>query len=176
MQHKTSVVRRLVQTVMLCVLAFGLVSCGGRFPADPDGSLNRVSGGTLRIGVSHQPPWTDTSNGNEADPGGIEARMIEDYAASIDAEVEWRAGGEEFLIGLLADGELDLVIGGLTSKSPWSSDAALTTSYAQSVGIGGSTDKHVMAVRMGENAFMTSLEKFLLDADVDEELSEDMRP
>lgn len=171
------IARVLGRMLVVCGLALGLVGCGGHYPADPDGTLNRISGTTLRVGVSHQPPWTDTAAEHSPDePGGIEAQLIEDYAESIDAEVEWHAGGEEQLIKLLSERELDVVIGGLTDQSPWSSDAALTTSYAESLGVDGKTAKHVMAVQMGENAFMTSLERFLLDQDIDQQVPEEMRP
>jgi len=176
--NKISTLRSIAQYIVLCGVVLGLVGCGGHYPADPEGTLNRVSGGTIRAGVSHDPPWSDiTTGGNtEEDPGGIEVELLENYAASIGAEVEWQAGGEEQLIGLLAEQELDVVVGGLTDQSPWESDAAITTSYAESQGIAGSTDKHVMATQMGENAFMTSLEEFLLNENVDQQLPEEMRP
>lgn len=175
MKPQRSTIRRIIQVIMTCGLTFGLVACGGHYPADPEGSLNRISGGTLRVGISHQPPWVDTSGGEE-DPEGIEAQLIADYADSINAEVEWHEGGEEQLIGLIAEKELDVVIGGLTSQSPWSSDAALTTSYAESLGVDGNTAQQVMAIQMGENAFMTSLERFLLEQDIDQQVPEEMRP
>ncbi|WP_235605041.1 transglycosylase SLT domain-containing protein [Enteractinococcus helveticum] len=177
MKTPVPIARVLGRMLVVCGLALGLVGCGGHYPADPDGTLNRISGTTLRAGVSHQPPWTDTAAEHSPDePGGIEAQLIEDYAESIDAEVEWHAGGEEQLIKLLSERELDVVIGGLTDQSPWSSDAGLTTSYAESLGVDGKTAKHVMAVQMGENAFMTSLERFLLDQDIDQQVPEEMRP
>ena len=170
--------QRFTRGLILLAVMIGLVGCSGHYPADPDGTLDRVSGGTLRVGISHQPPWTDTaSEGNsEQDPGGIEAQLIEDYAQTINAEVEWHAGGEEQLITLLSERELDVVIGGLTDQSPWDSDSGLTTTYAESIAVDGRTAKHVMAVQMGENAFMTSLEEFLLDQDIEQQVPEEMRP
>lgn len=176
MQTRRSAVRRLLHMLVLCGLTLGMVACSGHYPADPDGTLDRVSGGVLRVGVSHQPPWVVTSDGGEADPEGVEVDLIEEYAATLDAEIEWHAGGEEHLVSRLAEQELDMVIGGLTDASPWESDAALTTSYVESVGVDGSTNKHVMAVQMGENAFMTSLERFLLEQDVDQQLPQELRP
>lgn len=176
MKTSRSVVRRIRQLFVLCVLSVALVACGGHYPADPEGTLNRVSGGVLRVGISHSPPWTDTSSSGDTDPEGIEAQLIKDYAASINAEIDWHESGEEQLITLLAENELDVVIGGLTSQSPWSSKAGLTTSYAESIGVDGSTAQHVMAVQMGENAFMTSLERFLLEQDIEQQVPEEMRP
>lgn len=178
MHYTTTLRRRFTRGLVLLAVMIGLVGCTGHYPADPDGTLDRVSGGTLRVGVSHQPPWTDTTGeGNsEQDPGGIEARLVQDYARSINAEIEWHAGGEEQLVMLLAESELDIVIGGLTDQSPWSSDAALTTTYAESIGVDGSTAKHVMAMPMGENAFITSLESFLLDQNIEKQVPKEMRP
>lgn len=169
--------RLLGRILMVSGLALGLVGCSGHYPADPDGTLDRVSGGTLRVGVSHQPPWTDTSGDNSPDdPGGIEAQLIEDYAASIDAEVDWHVGGEEQLIKLLSERQLDVVIGGLTDQSPWESEVALTTDYAEALGVDGKTAKHVVAVQMGENALMSSVERFLLEQNVEQQVPEEMRP
>lgn len=177
MKHSRPLRHRVIRGLFIVAVMLGLVGCSGHYPADPDGTLDRVSGSSLRVGVSHQPPWTDTTGANtEQDPGGIEARLIEDYAATINADVEWHSGGEEQLIKLLSERELDVVIGGLSDSSPWSNEVALTTDYAESIGVDGKTAKHVMAVQMGENAFMTSLERFLLEQDIEQQVPEEMRP
>ncbi|WP_129656971.1 transporter substrate-binding domain-containing protein [Rothia halotolerans] len=153
--------RRKTTTLLAVVSALAvLAGCGTTIPADPDGTLDRVTGGTLRVGVSHQPPWTDITGDGE--PSGTEAGLVRDFADSLDAEVEWETGGEEHLIHLLEEEELDVVIGGLTKDSPWERQVALTTSYREATGPAGETSQHVMAVPMGENAFMTALERFLL--------------
>ena len=175
MQHTQPLRQRITRGFVVLAVMVGFVGCTNHFPADPDNTLDRVSGGLLRVGVSHEPPWTDIS-ASEDDPGGIEAQLITDYANSINADVEWHHSGEEKLITMLAESELDVVVGGLTDQSPWESDAALTTSYAESLGVDGSTMKHVMAVPMGENAFMTSLEAFLLEQDIEKQVPEEMRP
>lgn len=165
-------VRKAIGLLACAVL---LSACGGHYPADPHGTLDRVTDGTIRVGVSHQPPFTDTSSAGEI-PNGIEAQLLQDYAQTIDADIAWEPGGEEHLIQMLSQRELDVVIGGFSSSSPWSSHAALTTSYAESIGVDGSTRKHVMAVYMGENAFMTDLERFLLDQDISQQVPEGLRP
>jgi hypothetical protein len=87
--------------------------------------------------------------------------LIEDFAAGVDAEVEWHDGGEESLIEELHRGGLDVVVGGLTEKSPWVSHAALTRPYVVVTSPTGSPEPHVMATRMGENALLVALERFL---------------
>jgi ABC-type amino acid transport substrate-binding protein len=138
-----------------------MTSCGLQVPADPDGTLERISGGTLRVGVSHNPPWTAVRDG--ADPAGSEADLVRQFAATHEAAIAWTAAGEESLMGQLEGGELDLVIGGLTKKSPWSDKAALTQPYAEGRAPDGGKVEYVMAARMGENAFLRELEEFLLE-------------
>jgi polar amino acid transport system substrate-binding protein len=141
-----------------------LTGCGISIPADPEGTLERVSGGELRVGISHQPPWTDIT-GSEA-PSGVEVDLVDEFAESIDAEIAWTPGGEEQLMLQLQEKQLDMIVGGFTNSSPWTTHAALTRPYVETKGLDGSTEKHVMATAMGENEFMTTLEKFLLDEDV----------
>jgi hypothetical protein len=138
-----------------------LSSCGLQVPADPEGTLDRISSGTLRVGVSHNPPWTTVRNND--DPAGSEVALVREFAATRGASIAWTAGGEETLMGQLERGELDLVIGGLTKKSPWSDKAALTQPYAEGRAPDGGKEEYVMASRMGENAFLRELELFLLD-------------
>lgn len=149
----------VVRLVLVLATAVAVSGCAG-IPVDPDGTLERVSGGALRVGMSHHEPWT-ALDGDER--SGVEVRLVEQFAAEWDAEVEWHDGGEESLIGRLHRGELDLVVGGLTEESPWSSQAALTRPYVVVTSPTGSPEPHVMAARMGENALLVTLERFLLE-------------
>lgn len=136
-----------------------LVACtSSGYPADPDGTFDRISGGTLSVGISHHPPYVDASG---PEPTGSEVDLIRAFAAEHDAEVEWTASGEEALMAGLEAGDLDLVAGGLTSQSAWSSKAALTRDYAEATGPDGQTVKLVFAVPLGENQMMAELERFL---------------
>lgn len=141
-------------------LVLGLSGCASSFPADPDGTLDRVTGGTLRVGLSPNEDWTDMTDGGEA--SGIEVTLVEEFADSLDAEIEWTEGGEEKLFTDLEAGRLDMVIGGLTDTTPWSEKAAITKPFDQVTTADGKTVKHVMATAMGENAFLLELEKFLV--------------
>jgi len=143
-----------------CAMVALLAGCSGGFPADPDGTLESVTGGVLRVGVSSNPPWTETGEGT---PAGLEPELVEGFAESVDAEVEWTSGGEEDLVGRLERSELDLVVGGFTEASPWSAQAALTYPYTTVPGPDGAPEAHVMAAPMGENAFLVALESYLLD-------------
>lgn len=146
---------RIAASVLMVLCAMGGCS---RIPADPDGTLQRVSGHTLRVGVSPNPPWTDITGDQ---PAGVEPDLVRGFAQQIDAAVEWKTGGEEELIADLEHGTLDLVIGGLSDKTPWATKAAITRPYAEATGPYGETEKHVIAAPLGENAFLAALEHFL---------------
>lgn len=152
-------IRRPFAAAALALL-LGVSGCASSIPADPEGTLDRVSGGTLRVGISPNGEWTDMTDGGEA--SGIEVSLVEDFAETIDAEVAWVEGGEEQLFSQLHDGALDMVIGGLTDKTPWVDKAAITRPFTE-VSTSTGVEKHVMAASMGENAFLLKLERFLLE-------------
>lgn len=136
-----------------------LAGCSSSIPADPEGTLERVTGGTLRVGVSESPPWVETTEHGE--PAGTEPDLVREFAERLGADPEWTEDGEEHLMEALERGELDLVIGGFTDTTPWVDFGAVTVPYAADER-DGTREKHVMIVRMGENAFLVALERFLL--------------
>ena len=213
---------RYLLALLLCA---GLVGCD--IPRDPEATLDRVSGGTLRVGITHTEPWAMLEAGEPS--GGVEVRLVEDFAESIDAEITWVDGSEEELFGALELGELDMAIGGFSSTNLWSSKITFTHPYLTTFATVGVTEQdqvgtdiaemtvaveegtdlagllrktdaeiefvddianaggaaavenwelddlglydsdirlretdHVMAVRSGENAFLVTLERFLL--------------
>ncbi len=75
--------------------------------------------------------------------------------------MKWSESGEEQLFEALKRGDLDMVIGGFTDQTPWTEYGAVTRPYTEEQQ-DDTTKKHVMVVRMGENAFQVELEKFLL--------------
>ena len=107
------------------LLALAVAGCG--IPRDPEGTLDRVRGGTLRAGITASEPWTTLEGGR---PGGVEVELVERFAAELGARVEWVDGAEADLMAALEVRELDLVVGGLTADTPWQAKAAITRSYA----------------------------------------------
>ncbi|WP_200331567.1 transporter substrate-binding domain-containing protein [Leucobacter sp. L43] len=150
--------RRFLSLAAVACLAL-LTGCSSTIPADPEGTLERATNGTLRVGVSDSPPWVETFD--DASPAGTEPKLVQKFAERIDADIEWTENGEEQLFKALERGELDIVIGGLTDETPWIDFGALTVPYAEQER-DGIAEKHVMAVRMGENALLVALEEFLL--------------
>jgi polar amino acid transport system substrate-binding protein len=116
---------RLAATVCL---AAALAGCAGNsgFPRDPEGTLDRVRGGTVRVGVTEHQPWVDLSG---EEPAGVEVTLVERFAGGLGTRVEWFDGSESELMGALERHELDLVIGGFERSAPWSQSVALTRPY-----------------------------------------------
>ncbi len=148
-------------TALLATLVLALGGCAASIPADPEGTLAEVTGGTLRVGATDSGEWVQVEPG--VDATGVEARLAERFATTIDAEVQWVQGSEHELVELLKHGELDLVIGGFADDTPWTRDAGTTRPYAETVDARGNTVKHVMLVRKGENAFLLELDRFLVE-------------
>ena len=113
----------LLRLVTACVVIV-LAACGT--PRDPEGTLDRVTGGTLRVGVSANDPWVVLGDG---EPRGVEVELVERLAAELDAEVEWIEGTVDDLAAAVHVREVDLIVAGLTSSSGISSEAALTHPY-----------------------------------------------
>lgn len=139
------------------LLVLLLVSaCGVTVPTDPDGTLDSVRGATMHVGVSPDPGLTEVG---DAEPSGPLVDLTEDYAASLDARIEWTVGSEETLVAGLESGDLDLAIGGFTGDTPWIDRAGITRGYANIAGADGR--RLVWLVPLGENAFLSNLEVFL---------------
>jgi polar amino acid transport system substrate-binding protein len=101
--------------------------CGCEFPRDPEGTLDQVRGGALRVGVSPAEPFVKPAPGGE--PTGVEVELVTRFAESLDASVEWVEGSESDLMAALEGRQLDIVIAGLTRRSEWQRTAALTRPY-----------------------------------------------
>ncbi|WP_259363129.1 hypothetical protein [Microbacterium esteraromaticum] len=152
----TGRVRHSVSAVATLMLATALTGCGVSIPTDPDGTLDRVTGVELRVGASPDPGLVDVDG---ATPSGPLADLADEFATALDAEPEWTVGSEETLVGMLEAGDLDLIIGGFTEKTPWLDKAGVTRGYGGIAGADGR--KIVMLVPIGENAFLSDLERFL---------------
>ena len=151
--------RRGVRAVgATAVATLVLTGCGTQVPADPEGTLDRVEGGVLRVGVTENAPWVELDANDE--PSGTEPALITEFAGQLSADVEWTAGSEAVLTEALEAGELDLVLGGFVEDTPWVEFGAATRPYAEAT-VDGKTEKHVMLTPLGENAFLVTLETFL---------------
>ena len=110
--------------ITFVVLVLAATACG--IPKDPEGTLETVSGGTTYAGASHSPPWVDLSGG---EPAGIEVELIEAFASTIDADVEWVQGSVEELAAALHLGELHVVAAGIGGTSTLAAEITLSHPY-----------------------------------------------
>jgi len=155
---------RLARGTLSALVASGillLAGCGLSIPRDPEGTLDRVSGDTLHVGVTPNSTFTQVDGGAVS---GSEVDLVEDFAETIDAEIVWQVGSEEALVRDLEHHELDTIIGGLTDETPWTDKAGMTRPYDEVTDGRGKTHRLVMLVPAGENAFLASLETFLTEA------------
>ena len=154
--------RRSARLALVMAATFLVAGTGcGTFPKDSEGTLDRVRGGTLVVGVSEHEPWTSVGAGGEV--SGTEVSLVEGFADSLGAEIEWEVGPESVLADEVKRGQVDIVIGGLTSVSPWKSDLSLTRPYTKVKSEDGKEQKMVMGVPKGENAFQVALERYLAE-------------
>jgi polar amino acid transport system substrate-binding protein len=137
-----------VATVLTICLA--LQGCG--LPRDPSGTLRRVQGGVVRVGIVDNPPWVIAAAG---EPAGVEPAIVKALAAELGAQVQWTRASEHDLMRGLHTRGLDLAIGGFDAKLPWVEEAALTRPYYRD------DRQHVFAVPPGENAWMVRVETVL---------------
>lgn len=134
-----------------------LAGCAG-IPRDPDGTLERVrTGGVLRVGASPSEGLVVVDGDQVTGP---QAELAVGFAEAQGARVEWYPGGEEELVAAMEEGELDLIVAGLSDRSPWTDKVALTRPYATRE-VRGEEVKQVLAVPLGENATLAALEAHL---------------
>jgi polar amino acid transport system substrate-binding protein len=104
-----------------------LLACAGcDLPRDAAHTLDRVRQGTLRVGIVQHRPWVSDSAGRLQ---GVEIQLVRAVAAELQSHVAWISGTESELLASLHGRELDLVIGGLPRKSPWSRRVAFSRAY-----------------------------------------------
>src|SRR4051812_5925338 len=134
-----------------------LITIGCDLPRDADGTMPRARGGTIRVGVVHNPPWVDTTT---AEVSGVEAALVNDIAQQIGARVEWTRWPESELMTALHERRIDLVAGGLLDSSPWQQEVALTRPYFDEHP-GGTSRRTVLATAPGENGWLVHVERTL---------------
>lgn len=135
------------------ILLGALVATGCEFPRDGEGTLARVRGGEMRVGVTDNPPWVRVSDDKVE---GVEPALIEAWARELGARVRWVRGSEPELVEALHRRELDAVALGLEESTPYAPKLALSQPYLRA------EEKRVLAVQPGESAFLFALDRFLL--------------
>ncbi len=113
---------------LFCAILLPLLTLAGcdDYPNDPENTLHEVTGGTMVVGLLESPPWVELDG---AEPAGIEVDLVRGLARDLDSRIEWVGRGDTHVLEALEKGEIDVVIGGLTQGSPWSSRLAFTSPY-----------------------------------------------
>ena len=111
---------------ILALLLAAAILAGCQYPRDPEGTLDRVRGGVMRVGVTHVDPWVKLDGG---EPSGVEVELLERFAKTLGAEIEWVEGSESDLVDALHGRQLDVVVAGLTRRSEWQRVVALTRPF-----------------------------------------------
>lgn len=143
-------------TYMAALLFLAAAGCG-TLPRDPEKTLEHVEKQhRMRVGLVENPPWVIRTPG---DPAGVEPELARRFAASLGATPEWTWGAEQEHMEALKKFQLDLVIAGVESSSPWAKTIGLTRPYFKETGSG---KNHVMATPPGENAWLKRLQEFLI--------------
>jgi len=117
-----------VRPFFLHAAFIAVIGAGGcsELPRDPHGSLDRVRGGTLRVGLVETPPWVVERDGQ---PAGAEVELVKRLAAELGATPQWVLGGSQSHMEALERCQLDLVIGGVTKDTPWKDRVGLAGPY-----------------------------------------------
>ncbi|MFP5416076.1 MAG: transporter substrate-binding domain-containing protein [Actinomycetes bacterium] len=151
--HSTSRHALLAGVMLLCLAL--LAGCG--IPRDPDGTLERVQqAGELRVGIVLAPPHTVLRGTTWSGP---EVELVQGFADELGVRVAWVSGSEEQTVDRAEHGEVDLMVGGLTTRTGWSTQVGLSRPYAEERDDYGRTARRVMAVPLGENALLERLER-----------------
>jgi polar amino acid transport system substrate-binding protein len=135
-------------TRSLLVLGLSIALCACQYPRDPEGTLDRVRGGVLRVGVTEADPWVTIDAAG--DPSGVEVELVTRFAETLDARVQWVEGSESDLMEALHGRQLDIVIAGLTRRSEWQRVAALTRPFVTTQVVIGAPDERT-AARLSED-------------------------
>lgn len=98
--------------LLAALLSVSSAGCG--FPWDPMGTLERVQGAKMRVGVVENEPWTRM----DGEPSGVEVELIDDFAGTLGAEAVYLRGTTPGLLQAARQGEVDVVIVGFTDESP----------------------------------------------------------
>jgi polar amino acid transport system substrate-binding protein len=135
--------------LLLAAAAVLLAACGA--PKDPESTTERVRAShVLRIGVTENPPWIEFHG---ADVSGRDAGLVQAFARTLGATVQWDRGSESTLLNRLKERKLDVAAGGFTSDTPWTDQLGTSQTYA---------GEHLIFSAPGENRLLLELDRFIV--------------
>jgi hypothetical protein len=115
----------------VAALLIGILSAGGcsDFPKDNAETLKQLEAGReMKVGVAHNPPWTAVADGRIE---GVEPALVTQWAESLGTRAHFITGPADDLVEALYKRELDVLVMGLTDKTPHSGKLALSQPYLE---------------------------------------------
>lgn len=135
----------MLRPLLYFVLLVALPACDA-IPRDAAGALDRIrASGEVRVGV------------DRAVARGVEAEILERWAATLGARVVWVPGPLPELVRAVHERDLDVVAAGLTDDTPFAARLAISQPYQRG------SPARVLAVTQGESALLYSLDRFVLE-------------
>jgi polar amino acid transport system substrate-binding protein len=150
------------------LLAGAVALAGCDIPRDNEGTLDRVRGSELRVGVTDNRPWVRIEG--EA-VQGLEPELLRLWAERLGARIRWVRGDLDALVHALEAGRIDVLAAGLTSDTPYRSRLGVSQTYYKGVEQVAARGKpageptrrrRIMAAAPGESALLLALDRFLL--------------
>jgi DNA-binding transcriptional LysR family regulator len=132
------------------ILALAILSACSRFPADTDGTLDRVTNGELRVGLVH------------AGAGASELlSFTRQLSARTSSRIQLVTGSAEPMLMKLEAGELDLVLGQFDRSSPWQQRITFSRPISTTEKKGAAPELKA-AMRNGEHAWAMEVDRTAL--------------
>ena len=99
------------------------------FPKDNAETLKQLKAGReMKVGVAHNPPWTVVAEGRVE---GVEPALVAQWAQSLGTSARFITGPSDDLVEALYKRELDVLVTGMTDKTPHSGKLALSQPYLE---------------------------------------------
>src|SRR5690606_22261227 len=130
-----------------------LAGCGISIPSDPGGTLEKISGGEMRVGVTAEEGMSTAGD----PPEGPLPDLANEFAGSIDASTTWTVAGEETLVELLERDKIDIALGHFTAETAWVDRVAISRPFS----ISGTDAELVALMPPGENAILAEFEAYI---------------
>ena len=131
-------------------LAWSALQLSCDIPKDPNDSYKDAKTHGLKIGVVNV---EDTEIQRHL-LLQKEIELLRGFAEKHQLSTKETKGTESELLGLLEDGQLQMVVGGFDEKTVWKEKAALSKPYDST---------HVVALPKGENALIFAFESYILN-------------
>lgn len=115
----------------IAAILIGALAASGcsDFPKDNAETLKQLKAGReMKVGVAHNPPWTVVAEGRIE---GVEPALISQWAQHLGTRAHFVTGPSDDLVEALYKRELDVLVMGMTDKTPHSGKLALSQPYLE---------------------------------------------